>query len=166
MSNDLSNNEPKNFRVLVTGSRTWLGWDTIRNALSGIAGQHKEGTVTLVVGDARGADFMAKYIVNNDGNPEMGIDSRYLNWNIEQHNAEWDIFGKRAGYLRNQAMVDSGIDVALAFIRNDSRGATMCAKLAQEREVKTIIFRESGEDVAYVPADDNMAALLADESAK
>jgi hypothetical protein len=60
--------------------------------------------------------------------------ARDLGLEIEVYPAEWKIYGKRAGFLRNSQMVnlEPRADICLAFIYNDSRGATMCADLAEK----------------------------------
>jgi hypothetical protein len=114
-------------RVLITGSRTWSDWATIRTALSHIQREYG-GDVIIVHGDARGADRMAGRIAT-----ELGMKE-------EHHPADWERYGKRAGFVRNAEMVDSGIDRCVAFIREGSRGATMCADLADKRGIPTVRY--------------------------
>lgn len=114
-------------RILVTGSRDWtddakLDW-AIMNEL-------QEGEDAVIVhGGARGADWMAE--------------TAAIAWGVqsEVHRADWEKYGKRAGFVRNQEMVDAGADVCLAFIRNNSRGATMCAQLAEKAGIPVKYFR-------------------------
>lgn len=65
-------------------------------------------------------------------------------WGVEAeaYPANWDAFGKSAGFKRNQQMVDHGADVCLAFIRNNSNGATHTANLAKAAGIRTIVYRE------------------------
>jgi hypothetical protein len=112
-------------RILVTGSRDWTNAVAIEHAL-----RHRavKGAV-LVHGNCRGADIIAATIW------------RRLGLKDEPHPADWSLHGKAAGFIRNREMVNSGIDLCLAFIKNFSRGATNCAELADERGIRTEIFR-------------------------
>jgi YspA, cpYpsA-related SLOG family len=113
------------YRVLVTGSRSWDDGQAIFDALA----EYNYGQVALVHGAARGADLIAASVAAGFG------------WKIEPHPADWDRCGKAAGLIRNRYMVELGADVCLAFIRDNSRGATHCAGLAEKAgiPVKRII---------------------------
>lgn len=118
-------------RVLVTGSRTWEDVDEIAWALMKV---HEEfGPFTLVSGACpQGADRIAEQIVEDWGLSGM---------EIELHPADWDRYGKRAGFIRNTEMVESGIDFCLAFIRNGSKGASHTARIAKAAGIPTKEFR-------------------------
>ena len=113
------------YRILITGSRDWGDWRTITKALIDAA-DGKPRPVTVVHGCARGADFLAAHA------------ARKLGWEVEDHPARWDRDGKAAGPIRNQAMVDLGADVCLAFIKDGSRGATHCADLAEKAGIPVL----------------------------
>lgn len=103
-------------RILVTGSRDWSDEDTIHGAL--YAEIIKDGGAVLVHGACRtGADAIA--------------DSLWLG-QVERHPADWDRYGKRAGFMRNAEMVALGADLCLAFIKDGSKGATHTARLAEK----------------------------------
>ena len=116
------------YRVLVTGSRTWEDREGITFELARLALLHPEG-VTVVHGACpRGADAMADQ------------EARKLGLSVERHRADWSQ-GKAAGFQRNQAMVDLGADVCLAFIREHSKGATHCARAAEKASIPVEYFR-------------------------
>jgi predicted Rossmann-fold nucleotide-binding protein len=60
-------------------------------------------SATLVHGAARGADSLCAAVATKQGIQR------------EAHPADWESLGKAAGAIRNQEMVDSGLDLLLAF---------------------------------------------------
>lgn len=113
---------PDPFRVLITGSRTWRDEQTIRNALAAVVFQHDPANVTIVHGACpTGADAIADRIATDWGS---GL-------TVERHPADWERYGRRAGPLRNQHMVDLGADLCLAFQVNGSRGTADCIRRAE-----------------------------------
>lgn len=108
-------------RILITGSRSWDDPEIIVDAILYHTRYVKESDVVIVHGSCpKGADQMADDISHN------------FSWTVERHPADWQKHGKRAGYVRNSDMVKLGADLCLAFIKNSSRGATMCADLADK----------------------------------
>jgi hypothetical protein len=118
-------------RILITGSRNWDDEQAVASALITAVLDEAPRDVVIVSGACpTGADAMAERCAAQWG------------WPVERHLADWTLHGKRAGYLRNQAMVDAGADLCLAFIRNDSRGASMTAQLAHAAGIATRIHRQ------------------------
>lgn len=125
-------------RILVTGSRGWLDGQAIFLALDrqyDLAGGPGGDGLTVVHGGAIGADRLA-------GNWVMlRRQAGFINVREEIHRPDWNFYGKKAGFLRNLHMVELGADVCLAFIRDNSRGATHCASAAHLASIETIIER-------------------------
>ena len=117
------------FRLLVTGSRDWLDEKTVSMAL--LQQWHEWGkpsNAVLVVGDADGADEIAARLWQRAG------------FEIEVHAADWDNLGKRAGMVRNAAMISSGVDVAIAFQSGNTPGTRQCSESAKKAGVPTRLF--------------------------
>lgn len=113
--------EGRRVRILVTGSRDWSNCQLLEHTLIMYASW--AGNFQLVVGDCpTGADAMAT---------DWAI--RYDKPTPEVHNADWAAYGKRAGPLRNQTMVDSKPDVCIAFFEPGAknRGTADCVERAR-----------------------------------
>jgi hypothetical protein len=121
-------------RLLVTGSRTWTDrqviYDALYEAYQELGGPAEQ--IVLVHGAAKGADLIA----SSEWSRNAGMDQ-------EPHRAMWEMFGKKAGRLRNEVMVQRGADLCLAFIVDGSSGASHCAALAEEAGIPVRYFRVS-----------------------
>lgn len=146
----MSEHDPVTARLLVTGSRNWT--DTGRLHLElGRAARELSPTLDLVIvhGAAAGADTDADQWAAIHG---IGR---------EPHPADWDgpcqdsckpghrrprpqggTYCPAAGVHRNQAMVDLGAHLCVAFIYDRSAGATGCANLAQAAGILTRRFHD------------------------
>lgn len=113
-------------RVLVCGDRHWKDLNMIFEALDKLP----QGTV-IVHGAARGADRIAADL------------TEVLGLSPEPHAAQWGKFGRGAGIIRNQQMLDSGIDLVLAFHDDltHSKGTGDMVRRAMKASVRVKTFR-------------------------
>jgi len=115
------------FRLLVTGSRDWSNVDAVVRELE-VVQAHEGEQVVLVSGNCRGADLIAEDVAVKFG------------WIIERHPADWKTHGKRAGFVRNGEMVELGADYCLAFVKDNSAGASNTVVKARIAKIPTKVI--------------------------
>lgn len=124
--------------VLITGSRDWTDRQRIDDALRAVWIEHRSkpnGRELIVIhGGARGADSIAGDIARR--HTSLGVVERV-------YPARWSEYGRRAGRIRNQQMVDMKPDLCLAFIKDGSPGATHCAERAEAAGIPVIYYIET-----------------------
>jgi hypothetical protein len=115
-------------KILVCGDRNWHDKEAVWWALYGFPKETE-----LIHGACRGADMLADEVAC-----ELGWDTIY------QCFADWEGFGKAAGPIRNQFMIDEHHpDIVLAFHSNikESKGTRdMCYK-AKKAGIPVIVIR-------------------------
>ena len=103
-------------KVIIAGSRNFNDYSSLKNKLDIILKNQKE--VTIVSGTARGADRLGE---------------RYAEENhhkLEKYPAMWDIYGKKAGYMRNEEMAKSS-DACVVFWDGKSKGTKHMIDIAK-----------------------------------
>ncbi len=117
-------------RVLVCGSRDWRDPTPIQHALAEL--QAAWGSFEVVDGGARGADTLARQIAQD------------LNLPVREFPADWERYGKAAGMIRNQKMLDDLLEadqrLVLAFPLPQSRGTRDMIRRAEKAGVETRVF--------------------------
>lgn len=111
--------------VLVCGSRNWADESRIADRLAEFA---VEDEVVVLHGDARGADRMAARIAWRYG------------FAVRAFPADWSRYGRRAGVVRNLAMLDERPDIVLAFQLNGSSGTQHTIDVARARGIPVEVF--------------------------
>jgi hypothetical protein len=129
-------------RVLVTGSRDWPDHLVVYRALLQVC----EENDLFYPPDEHGNTMPdPNKITVIHGHCPTGADAIADDWCIanffmaERHPADWSK-GRSAGPRRNKEMVNLGADICLAFIKNNSRGASMTARLAEGAGIETRRF--------------------------
>lgn len=122
-----------NRTFIVTGSRDWSDVDEVVQALENRFSRIGKGLMYVVHGNCpTGVDAIAQAWVDSKDEPDI-IAVRYP--------ADWDLLGRGAGMARNKLMVDQGADEVLAFIRNNSPGASGCVRLAKKAGIPVTLVR-------------------------
>jgi len=124
-------------RVAVVGSRSFNDYSFMENALDSYC---KAGMISKIVsGGAKGADTLAKRYAK-----EHDID-------FEEFTAQWDFFGKSAGYRRNIKIVDNS-DMIVAFIVKgfENKGTNHTIKIAYDKGKDVVICEYEIDDTENV----------------
>lgn len=108
-------------RVLVCGGREFDDYSLMAKTLESLV----RPNTMIIQGGAKGADALAK------------LWAKASNILSVEYPANWNKYGKRAGYLRNKQMLDEGKpDLVVAF--PGGKGTANMVKLAEEAGVKVI----------------------------
>lgn len=94
-------------RILFCGDRNWTDIEKIKSVMMIIP---KDSII--VHGNAKGADRLSALVAMQHG------------LKVESYPAKWNEYGRAAGPIRNQEMLESGLDFAYAFHSNieESKG--------------------------------------------
>lgn len=108
-------------KVLVCGGRDYNDYDRLEDELNLVWRVH--GDFTVISGMARGADTLAVRYAEAYDCP------------LEKFPADWDKYGRSAGYIRNQQMLDEGKpDLVVAF--PGGRGTENMIQIARKAGVE------------------------------
>jgi hypothetical protein len=128
-------------RIIIAGSRNFNDFNVLdREVLSIIKELHDKGystkreKVIIVSGNARGADKLGEEF------------ARRYNLSIASYPANWDLYGKSAGYRRNEEMAiyakqDKEVGVLIAFWDGISKGTKHMIDLANKHGLKVYIVK-------------------------
>ena len=128
----------KEHRVIIAGSRDMADYEAARKAIGEALGEIGGGApVRVVSGHCRGADILGERYAREHG-LELAV-----------FPAEWNIYGRRAGFLRNTQMADfaseEGSEGALiAFWDGQSRGTKMMIGIAEKKGLSIHVFDLTG----------------------
>jgi len=109
-------------RVIIAGTRIITDYERVEDAIN------KSGfdITEVVCGMASGVDSLGERYAKEHDIP------------VAYYPAEWDVYGRSAGCIRNIEMAKNA-DALIAIIRNNSPGTTHMIKEAMRRGIKTFI---------------------------
>lgn len=113
----------KMHKLIVAGNRTFTDWEFFTSVMNSI----NFSRIQIVEGGAEGVDEMAKrYAVIN-------------NISFRTFDAEWKIYGKAAGPIRNKQMAEYA-DGLLAFWDGKSKGTQNMIETAKKLKLKVKVI--------------------------
>ena len=110
----------KDIKCIVAGSRTFTDYAVLKKKLDFLFSQYSPEEVTIISGTAMGADQMGERWAK-----EFGC-------KLIQCPADWDKYGKQAGYLRNAQMAEMATH-CVVFIKDNSKGSMHMVNIAAEK---------------------------------
>lgn len=120
-------------RVAIVGSRRYAAPEAVTRFVEGLKRKHPRAVV--VSGAAAGVDRHAARIA----------------WGnclaVEEFPADWERHGRRAGFLRNVAMIDT-VDYVVAFWDHFSRGTAHSICVANEQGKLAAVYGDQGQRLA------------------
>lgn len=127
-------------RIIIAGSRDFNDYKLLKTSIRDIlknASLKDINKIKIISGTARGADQLGERF------------AKQFKLEVVKFPADWDRFGKRAGYIRNEEMAKYSVKngsygMLVAFWDCESRGTKHMIDLAKKRglEVHIIKFKE------------------------
>lgn len=119
-------------RCIIAGSRGFNDYAVLLTAVNICFLSFAVEDITIISGTARGADQMGERFAR-----EMGIA-------LDQYPAQWDVYGRSAGYKRNELMATESTHL-IAFWDGVSRGTKHMIDLATKHGLKVRVFDYDGK---------------------
>lgn len=127
------------FKIIIAGTRTFSDYGLLRKTvLQFVKEKHMpKASVTIVSGKTRGADMLGERFAQ-----EFGLE-------VAEFPADWDKYGKSAGYRRNEEMAcyaaqPCGKGFLIAFWDGKSHGTKHMVDIARLRGIETKVVRYKG----------------------
>jgi len=113
-------------RVLVVGSQYWLDEEAIRNEMINLP-----VFTTILHRGTFGADAISDRIAK-----ELKMEIEV--WQLAEERSG----SRRESSARNKEMIQSGVDLCLAFPMDDSKGTWDCIRKSRAAHIKTIVIEK------------------------
>lgn len=116
------------FRIVVAGSRSFQNYKAAEEIFLSALSKRKLNEIEIVSGGAKGADAFGEYFAKKYG------------CQLKIYPADWERYGKRAGYLRNRQMAENS-DATILFWDGVSRGtADMFNQTLRENHPLFVVY--------------------------
>jgi hypothetical protein len=112
-------------KIIVAGGRDFNDYELLKENLNEIVGDNSN--IEIVSGMARGTDLLGIKYANELGYP------------VKEFPAQWDKYGKSAGYRRNEEMAKYS-DTCVCFWDRKSKGTKHMIDLSNKYNLKTFVI--------------------------
>ena len=114
-------------KIVIGGSRTYTDYKAFSEALDSVLPDIPENEITILSGHCKGVDAMAE---------RYAAEHKIC---LQVYPAEWSIYGRAAGPVRNRRMVEE-CDMVIAFWNGSSRGTVSLIESAKKQGRDVVIF--------------------------
>lgn len=122
------------FKVIIAGGRDFNDYELLKEKCDYYLGFIDPGSeIVIVSGGARGADYLGERYAKEKG------------YKIELHKANWDKYGKRAGFIRNSEMVAIA-SAAICFWDGESKGTNHTINLCKGKGIPCKVIQYEKKD--------------------
>lgn len=131
----------KELRIIIAGSRDFNDYKLLKTSIRDIlknTSLENINKIKIISGTARGADQLGEQF------------AKQFKLEVVRFAADWDRYGKRAGYIRNEEMAkyaikDDNYGMLVAFWDGESKGTKHMINLAKKHglEIHVVNFREN-----------------------
>lgn len=115
------------FRVIIAGGRDFNNYPLLERTMDYLLSKVND-EVMVVCGKARGADSLGEAYAKRNG------------YAVAYFPAQWNTYGKLAGYMRNEQMAQNA-DAVVAFWDGKSRGTEHMIRTAERYGLKVRVKR-------------------------
>jgi len=136
--NHESNKMGNNMRIIIAGSRSFDDYKLLKNKCNEILfqllqeSQFKQfSEIEIISGTAKGADQLGERFAKEH------------NFKLRRFPANWKLYGKQAGYLRNVQMAEYAKEdngVLIAFHNGESKGTKHMINIAKKHKLRVFVI--------------------------
>ena len=113
----------ENFKVIIAGSRGFSNYKLLKEKCNEyLREKRKEYNIIIISGGARGADTLGEKYAQDEG------------FSLEKFPANWNKFGKSAGFKRNEQMAEVA-DALIAFWDGKSHGTKHMIEIMENKKL-------------------------------
>jgi hypothetical protein len=144
-------------KIIVAGSRTFSDYNCLKNYfMSFINTVPMEGDISLISGGCSDVRFGFHTHTRKDGTKIYGADglaerlAEDLNYTIKTFDANWELYGKAAGPIRNTAMAKEATH-CICFWNGLGTGTADMIKKAKSYKLKlmVVLIKKTSEIIVY-----------------
>lgn len=126
----------ENFKVIIAGSRGFSNYKLLKEKCNEyLREKRKEYNIIIISGGARGADTLGEKYAQDEG------------FSLEVFPANWNKFGKSAGFRRNEQMAEVA-DALIAFWDGKSHGTKHMIEIMENKKLLVRVVNYEASDKA------------------